>query len=206
MLPLLRSLRLIIKTKIDLVNCLFLKTSLTLTLLFTTVINITSQAQQVKPYMVVVTTNVGKERGILYRADSAKVVIDARNGFVNIKTQDIEKIKIKRVKSGDYEIKSYVKYSDWEERNFEKTASGMRMLKPGVKEPTLKEEISRRAGFTIINTFLNIIVLPFHAINPAVNVFRYKSSQEFKSNLDNLNHYSIFYQANLGLIKLQPLK
>lgn len=163
-----------------------------------------SQAQPIKQYSVVIYTPTGKAKGIFYRADSGQLIIDTHDGSKAIKTGNIERIKVRKVKRA-YQVKRFVKYADWEVDYSKTNSYGNRVDKNGREAPTLEEEIQTKVGNTFVNAILNMLVAPFHAINPAVNTFEYKSQQEYANQLDDLNYYSIFYQRHPVFIKLQPL-
>ena len=93
-------------------------------------------------------------------------------------------------------------YDSWDENNFERDLGGNKVRKWNQKEPTLEEEVAGRLGNTLVNGILNLLVAPFHAINPAI----YSTSEvKFKDEVNNLSGYCLFYQYYPDMLKLPPL-
>jgi hypothetical protein len=161
-----------------------------------------AKANPVKPYLAIVHTPAGKIKGVLYYIDSTGIVIDPKDGMMKIKATDIKDIKIREFKK-KYQVKKFLKYDPWDESNYERTTSGQKVRKNNEKEPTLTEELGGHAGATFINGVLNLLVAPFHAINPAIY-----TSKKFviKDEVSNLSGYCIFYQHYPDMLKLAPLK
>jgi hypothetical protein len=160
------------------------------------------KANPVKPYLAVIHTPTGKTKGVLYYMDSTGLVIDPGSGMVKVKAADIESIKIREYKR-NYRIKKFMKYDPWDESNFERDFSGNKVRKRNEKDPSLEDEIKGRIGTTMVNGIINLLVAPFHAINPAI----YSTSDfRIKDEVSNLSGYCLFYQHYPEMLKLSPLK
>jgi hypothetical protein len=152
--------------------------------------------------LAIIHTPTGKTKGVLYYIDSTGLVIDPGDGMTKVKAADIERIKIRKYKK-NYRIKRFMKYDPWDESNFERDSAGNKVRKRNEKDPTLKDEVAGRLGATITNGIINLLVAPFHAINPAIY-----STSDFmiKDEVSNLSGYCLFYQHYPEMLMLSPLK
>lgn len=165
-----------------------------------------SAAQQINPYLVIVQTTSGKEKGILYKVDSAWLAIDGKNGFARVKSDEIRSIKV-RADKRNYKVRKLVKYDPWDEGHFESNVYGAPVRKWGEKDPSVKEEISGHIGTSLINVLVNVIAAPIHAINPGIARIRFDDRTKFADQVYTLSYYSIHYQANRDELKeLQQIK
>ena len=152
-------------------------------------------AQQIKPYLVVVKTPTGKQKGILYKSDSVGLVIDGKGGFTRIDAKEIRSIKVRAVKK-NYKLKKFVKYDAWNESHFERNPNGVPVRKWGEKDPTVKEELNDRISTSLINVIGNIVTAPIHAINPSIARMKFHKNDEFAGQVPTIRYYSIQYQTN----------
>ncbi|PWS31372.1 hypothetical protein [Pedobacter paludis] len=159
-----------------------------------------SQAQTVKPYITKIKTKDGVIRGLLYKVDSASVIILADHNFSTVDISEIKSIKIRTPKK-PYEIVQFVKYDPWSEDNFEKRTDGLKVRKWGEKDPTLGEEIGGHFYGTLFNVIGNIFAAPIHSINPSIANYKINGSlQKFAEQKAELNYFSVYYQSNLNIV------
>ncbi|RBQ02875.1 hypothetical protein DRW42_24820 [Pedobacter miscanthi] len=166
-----------------------------------------AMAQTVKPYLATVKTKAFVTKGVLYKVDSASLVVVADDKFVSIGITDIQSIKIKTPKKKKDLIR-FVKYDPWNEDNFEKRTDGIKVRKWGEKDPTLGEEINGHIAATMVNVTGNILAAPIQSINPSIARFKINGSKEKYGLLFNdLKLFSVYYQANPNILaELQQLK
>ena len=153
------------------------------------------RAQPLKPYLAIVETSGGKIKGILCNADGKGLLLDQRESLIKISADEIRSVKIRKIKNR-YRAKHFMSYSSLDESNSEKNVFGERVRKANEKEPTLKEEVNGRVGVLIVNGLVNILVMPFHLINPSVYNAEYKEKGKFSRDVIHVAAYSIFYQVH----------
>lgn len=158
---------------------------------------ITCYAQQdVKPYFATIKTLNGTQKGILYKVDSARVIINSDSKFEQISISNIRWIKLKVLKSKDKEFIKFATYDPWNKNNFE-LKNGVQVRKWGEKDPTLGEEIGGHVATTVINVAGNILAAPIQSINPSVASYKIKyDKQLYLSVLSELSYYTVNYQVN----------
>lgn len=166
-----------------------------------------AMAQTVKPYLATVKTKAAVTKGILYKVDSASVVVVTDDKFVTISITEIQSIKIRTPKK-DKDLIRFVKYDPWNEDNFEKRSDGIKVRKWGEKDPTLGEEINGHIAATIVNVTGNILAAPIQSINPSIASFKINGNQEKYDLLQHdLKLFSVYYQANPNILaELKQLK
>lgn len=155
------------------------------------------QAQTIHPYIAIVKTRDGKQKGILLRVTSDALVLERGDSVKVIKATDIRNIRIRASKK-PYTYKAIFKYDPWDENNFEKVPnSQVRVRKWNEKDPTTGEEIAGHVGTAVVNTTINLIAAPISAINSSIEKIEIKQSIDlFNVNKANLQSYSTSYQAN----------
>lgn len=158
-----------------------------------------AKAQQVKPYISIVKTKAGVKKGLLYKLDSAALIIINDGDFLTINTDQIKWVKIKKPKKPAGIIK-FLKYDPWSKDNFEKRPDGVVVRKWGEKDPTPEEELAGHVAATLLNVTGNILATPIQAINPNIANYKIKGDQvKFAAWSTELNYFSIHYQKNPNL-------
>ncbi|TKC10872.1 hypothetical protein FA048_11940 [Pedobacter polaris] len=160
--------------------------------------------QQIKPYLAVVKTTQGQQKGILQRVDSNYVVLDAESGFVRIETKLIKSIKIKVVKS-PYQAKTYINYS-WDTSEYNISQGDKMVNKWGEVEPTLGEQITGSVATGVINGVANLMAIPIQAINSPIASYSFKNKLTAEEE-QSLSYFSIDYQRSpQSMLALKNLK
>lgn len=150
-------------------------------------------AQNVKPYLAIVKTTNSRQKGILQKVDSTKILLRADTGFVSIDVQDVTAIKIREVKKR-FKGKNYASY-DWDTSEFNQIRDGKRFNKWGAEEPDFKDQVAMSVFGEFFNGIINFIALPIHAINPAIANYRFTPTSS-KADQESLSYFSINYQLN----------
>lgn len=177
---------------------------LTLLFLLTFFVYISAFAQQIKPYLAVVKTNQGKQKGVLQRVDSSSVVLDTESGFIKLEIKSIKSIKIKVIKT-PYQAKTYLNYS-WDTSEYNIAQGDKLVNKWGQEEPTFGEQIAGSVFTGFLNGATNLIAMPIHAINSSIASYSFKNkltAEEYQS----LTFFSIDYQRSpQSIFALRQLK
>ena len=161
---------------------------------------------QTKPYLAIIKTNSGTVKGIFYKVDSSFILIENREGFTSVNTNDIKSIRIRTAKK-NYRLKKVFKYNPYDDSNYERNINGYRVRKWGERDPTLKEQINEHVATGMLNVAANVILFPLHLINPYVAKVRLKTSESRYREFQTLDSYSIYYQENPNLKReLEQLK
>ncbi|MCZ4244822.1 hypothetical protein [Pedobacter punctiformis] len=165
-----------------------------------------THAQSVKPFLAVIKTNDGQQKGILHKVDSNSVVIDAKDGFMRIPTESIKSVKIRRAKKG-YKMRNYMAYKE-DNSKYKLNREGKFVDDFGHEMPSLKDEAMAAIFSPFFNGIINAIALPIHAINPNVNSFKMNNDKARRVvQLNEISYYSIYYQANPDVLaELHKLK
>lgn len=163
--------------------------------------------QQIKPYLAVVKTDQGKQKGVLQRVDSNSVILDTESGFVKIETKSIKSIKIKVIKT-PYQPKTYLKYS-WDTSEYNISQNGKMVNKWGETEPTFGDQVTGSIFTGLLNGLTNLMAIPIQAINSSIANYNFKNkltAEEQRS----LNYFTIDYQRSpqsaLALEQLKAVK
>jgi hypothetical protein len=165
-------------------------------------------AQSVKPYLTIIKTSNGIQKGVLYKADSNTIVIDENNELITVKMSDTKWVKIRMMKD-DYRIKSFVKKMEdpYDESNYEKRQGDVPIRKLDKPIPTVSERINAGIVRVSLNFIANLFALSIHAINPAIDRFKRKENKFTTEQIEELSYYSIIYQSTPHDLKsLQPVK
>ena len=165
------------------------------------------KAQGVKPYIAIVKTKADVIRGVLYKVDSASVVMIVEGSPVTLPVDQIKTIKIRTPKK-EASIIQFLKYDPWNADNFEKRADGAIVRKWGEKDPTLGEEVGGHVVTTMVNITGNIIAAPIQAINPSIANFKINGdAAKYSQHQTDLDYFSVYYQQNTNLTtELQKIK
>lgn len=164
-------------------------------------------AQSVKPYLATVKTKAGITKGVLYKVDSASLVIALSDKFVTIGTVDIRSIKI-RVPKKHSDIIQFVTYDPWGPEHYELNPGGEKVRKWGDKDPSIGEEISGHVAATLINVTGNILAAPIQSINPSIaNIKINGDLEKYAAQRNELSYFSVYYQSNPNVLaELDKLK
>lgn len=163
-----------------------------------------AMAQNVKPYIAVIKTEKGKQKGILYKVDSASVILNHDGEFITIPLNIIKTVQIRTIKKG-YKGMNLIKIGTQDPDQYKIDARGKLVDKWGKEAPTLEEEAGITFFSVIFTAIANAVALPIHAINP--NLARFNLHQKEASKINELSYYSIYYQANPNVLaELQQLK
>jgi len=170
-------------------------------------INVKSQQ---RIYFAKVTSNNKIEKGLLFLVTKDSLIIQNNNNqLVSFKPEDIKVVAIKVFKKR--ELQNFFKDVNVEDDRYEKIPnSDIKVLKPGLTEPTLAEEISTRVGVAIFslagNAILNTVALTVY--DDKIAKFRLNGSkEEYNKQLDQLRYHSYSYiikpdtKAELAKIK-----
>ena len=161
---------------------------------------------QTKLYLLAIKTNSGTIKGIFYKVDSSFMLIENREGFISVNTNDVKSITIRTAKK-NYRLKKVFKYNPYDDSNYERNINGYRVRKWVERDPTLKEEFTGHVGNGMLNIAANVILFPIHLINPYVAKVRLKTSESRYREFQTLDSYSIYYQENPNLKReLEQLK
>lgn len=165
-----------------------------------------AKAQDVKPYISIVKTKAGVQKGLLYKVDSAALIMIVDGNFLTINTDQIQSVKIKTPKKPAGVIQ-FLKYDPWSEDNYEKLPNGAVVRKWGEKDPTLKEEITGHVAATLLNVTGNILAAPIQSINPSIANYKIKGdAARYATYQTQLSYFSIDYQKNPDLAAALLLK
>jgi hypothetical protein len=163
-----------------------------------------AMAQNVKPFIAVIKTQNGKQKGILYKVDSANVILNHDGEFIAVPLNEIKTVQIRTIKKGFKGI-NLIKMGEDRAEEYKVNSEGKRVDKWGKQEPTLQEDAAATVSSVFFTGLANAVALPIHAINP--NVARFNFSQKDGNKLSELSYYSIYYQANPNVLaELQQLK
>ncbi|WP_316802756.1 hypothetical protein [Pedobacter nototheniae] len=165
-------------------------------LAFLFLVTIGLKAQTIKPYIAIVKTNYGKEKGILRQVLNDVLILEQGDSLKTIKATDIKNIRI-RVTKKPYSIITPLKYEPMGENEYTKDIQGNKVRKDGKQDPPLEEQIAGHVFFTMANVAVNMFAAPIHAINPSINEI--KINQDLKKYAEfryELTLYSIYYQYN----------
>ena len=170
-------------------------------------INVKSQQ---RIYFAKVTSNNKIEKGLLFLVTKDSLIIQNNNNqLVSFKPEDIKVVAIKVFKKR--ELQNFFKDVNVEDDRYEKIPnSDIKVLKPGLTEPTLAEEISTRVGVAIFslagNAILNTVALTVY--DDKIAKFRLNGSkEEYNNQLVQLRYHSYSYiikpdtKAELAKIK-----
>jgi len=161
---------------------------------------------QTKPYLLAIKTNSGTVKGIFYKVDSSFILIENREGFISVNTNDVKSIRIRTAKK-NYRLKKVFKYNPYDDSNYERNINGYRVRKWGVRDPTLKEQINEHVATGMLNVAANVILFPLHLINPYVAKVKVKGLESRFSEIQTFESYSVYYQENPNLKReLEQLK
>lgn len=162
-----------------------------------------SKAQQVKPYKAILITNTGKQKGILHKIDSTKVVLYKDGVFEVTPITEIQSIQIRRIKKR-FKTKDYI--GKMPQGTYTVDRNGQLVDQWGNKAPTLEDEVGRSVFAVFLNGFINVLALPIHALNPNLAKFKF-SAQKDQAQLNELSYYSIDYQMQPNaLAELKKIK
>jgi hypothetical protein len=163
-----------------------------------------AMAQNVKPYIAILKIKNDKFKGILYKVDSADVILNHDGEFIKVPLNEIETVQIRTIKKG-YKGTNFIKVGDDPGTEYRTDSRGKTVDQWGNEQPSLKE-YAAVTGFSVVFTALaNAIAAPIHAINP--NVARFNFKQEEGNQLNELSYYSIYYQANPDVLaELRQMK
>ncbi|MFD2288569.1 hypothetical protein GJU39_22790 [Pedobacter petrophilus] len=165
-----------------------------------------AQAQQVKPYISIVKTETGVKKGLLYKVDSAALIMIIDGNFLTIHSDQIQSVKIRTPKK-PAGIIQFLKYDPWSKDNYEKQPNGAVVRKWGEKDPTLEEEIAGHVAATILNVTGNILATPIQSINPSIASYKIKGdAARYAAYQTELSYFSIDYQKNPELAAALLLK
>ncbi len=166
-----------------------------------------SRSQGIKPYLAIVKTKTDVIKGLLYKADSASVVMIVEDSPITLPVNQIKTIKIRTPKK-KASIIQFLKYDPWNADNFEKRADGDMVRKWGEKDPTLGEEVGGHVVTTMVNITGNIIATPIQAINPSIANFKINGdAAKYAEHQTDLGYFSVYYQQNTNAItELQKIK
>jgi len=165
-----------------------------------------AQAQQVKPYISIVKTKAGVQKGLLYKVDSAALIIIVDGQFQTINTDQLQLVKIRTPKK-PAGIIQFLKYDPWNKDNYEKQPNGAVVRKWGEKDPTLEEEIAGHVAATLLNVTGNILAAPIQSINPSIANYKIKGdAARYATYQTELSYFSIDYQKNPDLAAALLLK
>jgi len=163
-----------------------------------------AMAQSVKPYMAILKTQNEKYKGILYKVDSASVILNHDGEFITVPLNDIKTVQIRTIKKG-YKGMNLVKIGTQNPDQYTIDKRGKLVDKWGKEAPTVEEEAGITFFSVIFTAIANAVALPIHAINP--NVARFNLDQKEANKINELSYYSIYYQANPDVLaELQQLK
>ena len=164
-------------------------------------------AQNVKPYLATVKTKASVVKGVLYKVDSASLVIALNDKFVTINTVDIKSIKI-RVPKKNQGIIQFITYDPWGPEHYEQNPGGEKVRKWGDKDPSIGEEISGHVAATLINVTGNILAAPIQSINPSIAYIKINGDLEkYAAQRNELSYFSVYYQSNPNVLaELDKLK
>jgi len=161
---------------------------------------------QTKSYLAIIKTNSGTVKGIFYKVDSSFILIENREGFISVNTNDVKSITIRTAKK-NYRLKKVFKYNPYDDSHYERNINGYRVRKWGERDPTLKEEFTGHVGNGMLNLAANIILFPIHLINPYVAKVKVKGRESGYREIQTLESYSVYYQENPNLKReLEQLK
>ncbi|WP_145855979.1 hypothetical protein [Pedobacter suwonensis] len=182
----------IIATFLMLVACLFVSES---------------KSQGIKPYIAIVKTKADVVKGVLYKVDSASVVMIVEGSPVTLPVDEIKTIKIRTPKK-EASIIQFLKYDPWNADNYEKRADGAIVRKWGEKDPTPGEEVGGHVVATVVNITGNIIAAPIQAINPSIANYKINGdAAKYAQHKTDLDYFSVYYQQNTNLTtELQKIK
>ncbi|SDG59607.1 hypothetical protein SAMN05421827_108107 [Pedobacter terrae] len=166
-----------------------------------------SRSQGIKPYIAIVKTKADVIKGLLYKVDSASVVMIVEGSPVTLRVDEIKTIKIRTPKK-EASIIKFLKYDPWNENNFEKRADGAIVRKWGEKDPTLGEEVGGHVVTTVVNVTGNIVAAPIQAINPSIANYKINgNAAKYAQHKTDLDYFSVYYQQNTNLTtELQKIK
>lgn len=163
-----------------------------------------AMAQNVKPYIAVLKTQHGKQKGILYKVDSTQVILNHDGEFVTVPLNEIKTVQIRTIKKG-YKGMNLIKIGTQNPDQYTIDKRGKLVDKWGKEAPTLEEEAGTTFFSVIFTAIANAVALPIHAINP--NVARFNLYQKESGELNELSYYSIYYQANPDVLaELRKMK
>jgi hypothetical protein len=167
----------------------------------------TSFAQQINPYLAVVKTDQGKQKGVLQHVDSNGLVLDSESGFIKIETKSIKSVKIKVIKT-PYQPKKYLNYS-WDTSEYNISQNGKMVNKWGEVEPTFGEQIAGSVATGLLNGVTNLIAIPIQSINSPIAEYNFKNKLT-REEQQSLSYFSIDYQMSpqsmLALKQMKALK
>ncbi|MGM9478829.1 hypothetical protein ACS5PU_20565 [Pedobacter sp. GSP4] len=162
-----------------------------------------AMGQNVKPYIAILKTTSGKHKGILYKVDSAYVILNDNGEFDKIAINDIKTVQIRTIKKNYKGINLIKIGSDPEE--YQLNSRGDKVNKWGKKMPSPEDELGVAFFSVIFTGIANGLAAPIHAINP--NVARFNLRQKDVNKLNELNYFSVYYQANANVLtELEQIK
>ncbi|QPH39677.1 LSm family protein [Pedobacter endophyticus] len=160
-----------------------------------------SNAQNVRPYLAIVKTFNGKQKGILSFVDSDQLILRVDKKYVYIPYSKIKSIRL-RVQKKDFEYKELVPYTtNWVEDRYETLPNGQQVLKPGKEAPSLGESIAEpfvnMLMTSVVNLAANGLLRPFHEINPSLATFKNTRENPLTpEKILELRYFSTNYQIN----------
>lgn len=160
---------------------------------------------QIKPFIAIIKTSNGKQKGVLHKVDSVNLFLQNNGSLIKVPIANIKRVQVRPVKK-DFKGVNLIKMGSEEEYTI--NSRGDRVDKWGKEAPTLEEELGV-AFFSIIGTGIaNGLAAPIHAINPNVAKFKFNGDLlSTEKKLEELSYYSIYYQTNPNVLaELKKIK
>ncbi|WP_129717781.1 hypothetical protein [Pedobacter sp. SYP-B3415] len=151
------------------------------------------KAQSLKAYHITVKTTRHRLTGVLQKIDTSTVVLQTRSGLVSVPVAGITKIIIREQKKA-FRSKRVLTYDPMNEEAYETQPNGPRKRKDGQEDPTPGQQLAGHVSTGVLNGMINLLRLPFHAINPALAKVKIREHTLPERIARELNFYSIAYQ------------